>query len=451
MGSRLRADAGLSTQTATLVAVALAAVLVAAGALAAAPAAVSASDGADATASVAPSDATASAAWADTRASAASADATMSVTSAETTTPAAPADTAASAASADTTASAAWAGATTDAAGAAATRHCSEVEAPAVVATPPEDAPYRPGDTVRVYRGSELVVHSCQAQSDDEGQPATDVRLDASAHDWIEPLSASGDRMRIRITGPASSGDADEQRGTRVASLGDLAAPEPVAGPNVTIVDADVDSDLVDGRLPVRSAEEARQLETAGRAYGEHETALEARLEALGDATVSLEAGDVASGEALNATVAAHGQYRESVDELREQLDAVADSGVGSARHAAALAALAEREAATENATAERAREHDRALRDRERSLTRALRLRVLGGSLLGLLAGALLGAALPLYRGRAARRRLDRGEWTTYSRRTALLPAIAGLVLLLAGLGWLALEVGWQLLEVVT
>lgn len=413
MGSRrARADAGLSTQTATLVAVALAAVLVAAGALAAAPAAVSASGVADASTPVA---------WADAS------------------TPAASADTAASA------------DVTTDAAGAAATRHCSEVEAPAVVATPPEDAPYRPGDTVRVFRGSELVVHSCQAQSDGEGQPPTDVRLDASAHDWVEQLSASGDRMRVRITGPASSGDADEQRGTRVASLGDLAVPDPVAGPNVTIVDADVDSDLVDGRLPVRSAEEARQLEAAGRAYSEHEAALEARLEALGDATASLEAGDVASGEALNATVAAHGQYRESADELREQLYAAADSGVGSARHAAALAALAEREAATVNGTAERAREHDRALQDREQSLTRALRLRVLGGGLLGLLAGLLLGAALPLYRGRAARRRLERGEWTTFSRRTALLPAIAGLVLLLAGLGWLALEVGWQLLEVVT
>lgn len=398
MGSRRApADAGLSTQTATLVAVALAVVLVAAGALAAAPAAVSATDVTGASTSVASSDVT------------------------------------------------------TDAAGAAATQHCSEVEGPAVVATPPEDAPYRPGDTVRVYRGSELVVHSCQAESDDEGQPAPDVRLDASAHDWVEPLSASGDRMRIRITGPPPGGDADEQRETRVASLGDLAAPEPVAGPNVTIVDADVDSDLVDGRLPVRSAEEARQLEAAGRAYGEREAALEARIEALGDATASIEAGDVASGEALNATVAAHGQYRESADELREQLYAVADSGVGGASHAAALAALAEREAATENATAERAREHDRALRDRERSLTRALRLRVLGGGLLGLLAGALLGAALPLYRGRAARRRLERGEWTTYSRRTALLPAIAGLVLLLLGLGWLATEVGWQLLEVVT
>src|SRR6056297_3276965 len=63
-----------------------------------------------------------------------------------------------------------------------------------VLATPPLDDPAGPNETVSLYRGSELVVHLCQ--------PPNGTRtLEASGHDWLNVVTASDERLRVRIVG----------------------------------------------------------------------------------------------------------------------------------------------------------------------------------------------------------------------------------------------------------
>lgn len=314
-------------------------------------------------------------------------------------------------------------------ASAAVTDPCGGYENATVVAVLYGDATYGPGQTVRVYGGSELAVHGCSG-----------ARIDVEERAWLEPIATTGERARVRVVDAPPAG----------ASLGDLAGPS-VPGPNVSVLGAGVETDLVDGQLAVRSADERRQLDAAVTTFREREAALGRALDALAANATALEDGAPPNDAALEAAIAAHDAYRSSVADLRLRLYDVADSRAATGRHADALRALADREATTASDAEAQISEYDRALLERERSATRAVRLRVLGGGLAGLLLGCAIGAALPLYRGIAARRALERGEWATYSRRTAALPAILGALVLLVGLGWIALDVGWQVLEVVT
>jgi hypothetical protein len=308
---------------------------------------------------------------------------------------------------------------------------CDAYEGPetAVVVTPPADAPVGPDGTVAVYRGSELVVHLCG--------PGADARtLDASGHDWATALEEGTDQLRIRVEGPTND------------SIGDLASPS-VPGPSLTIVDRTVETVLTNRSIPVASEERRTRLRNAEAAFLEQEAALESQLDDLATSTDAVANGSTSSGDPIAETMAARRSYRNATDDLRAALFAVADGRVGGPASAAAIRGLDDRSDAMENRTRERLNEHDDALGDRQRSLTWSLRLRAIGIGLVGLVLGALVGAILPIRRGRVARRRIAAGEWTTYSRRALLLPAAIGLTLCCLGVGWLVMRVGPALVEV--
>lgn len=299
-----------------------------------------------------------------------------------------------------------------------------------VVATPPTDSPTGPNGTVSVYRGSELTVHLCQ--------PGDSVRtLDADGLSWATVLETDGDRLRIRIDGPTND------------SLGSFARGEPVSGPAVTIVDRTVESALVNGSIAVESVEQRSALRQAEATYLERERALEARLSNLSAATDAVENGSTPEGDPVEEAMTARRAHRNASQDLRAALYGVADSSVGGPRSAAAIRSLGERTEELDDRTRERLADHDAALRDRQESATWSLRLRIVGLGLLGLAVGGVAGAVLPIRRGRAARRRLAQGDWTTYSRRTILLPVAIGIVLVAIGLGWLAIEAGAAIAEV--
>lgn len=305
---------------------------------------------------------------------------------------------------------------------------CGTVEDQSVVVTPPTDAPTGPDGTVAVYRGSEIVAHLCQP---DGGT------LDADGLDWATVVEDGDERVRLRIDGPTND------------SLGTLASPEAVPGPSLTIVDRTAESTLVNGSIPVGSAEQRADLRDAEATYLEREQALGNQLESLADATATVEDGSSPDDEPIADTVVAWREYRNASETLRDELYDVADSRVGGPTSAAAIQALGGRSTGVENRTAETLADHDAALRDRQRSLTWSLRLRVVGLGLLGVIVGAAAGAVLPTRRGRAARRRLARGDWTAYSRRAALVPVAVGVLLVCVGLGLLAVAVGDVLIEV--
>jgi len=311
---------------------------------------------------------------------------------------------------------------------------CTTVEAePAVVVTPPADEPNGPGETVAVYNGSELVVHLCQ-------QAGGARTLDASGVDWATVIDSSGeDRLRIRVVAPTND------------SLGSLASPEPVPGPALSIVDHSVESALIDGAIPVASAEQATELRDALDTYRSEEAALDAQLANLSAATATVENGSTPEERVIDATMSTRESYLAAAEGLRTELYDVADSAVGGPQSAAAIQALGNRSETLERRTEDGLAAHDAALRDRQQSLTWSLRLRIVGLAVLGSLLGAAAGAVLPLRRGRAARRRLAEGEWTTYSRRALLVPVALGVCLIVLGVGWLALTVGDALLQVMT
>lgn len=299
-----------------------------------------------------------------------------------------------------------------------------------VVATPPGDDPIGPGETVPVYAGSEVVLDLCQ--------PPNGTRtLDPGQLPWATVVEASTHRVRLRVqTAPN-------------ASLGALTAGSAVPGPDLRIVGGAVESDLVAGPITVGVANRAAVLDRAETAFLERERALEDRIETLANRTAAVENGSHPNATALRRVLAADRAYANATAALQAELYAVADSPVGGAQAATALGALERRSTAAENRTRATIEDHGDALRQRERSATWALRLRVVGLGALGLVLGALAGALLPTRRGRAARRRLAVGEWTTYSRRAVLLPALVAVVLCCLGLAWLALGVGDALLEV--
>lgn len=296
--------------------------------------------------------------------------------------------------------------------------------------TPPTDAPTGPDDTVAVYRGSEIVVHLCQPDGGDR-------TLDEVGLDWATVVDDGDERLRLRIDGPTND------------SLGSLASPTAVPGPSLAIVDRTVESTLVNGSIPVGSAEQRVDLRNTEATYLERERALQSQLESLSGATATVEDGGSPGGEPIADTIAAWREYRNASETLRGELYDVADSRVGGPTSAAAIQALGERSTGVENRTAGVLADHDAALRDRQRSLTWSLRLRVVGLGLLGVVLGATAGAVLPIRRGRAARRRLARGDWTAYSRRAAFVPVAVGVLLVCVGLGLLALTVGDVLIEV--
>ena len=317
-------------------------------------------------------------------------------------------------------------------AGAAAADPCESVgNGTVVVATPPTDDPIGPAGTVSVYRGSELVVHLCQPENG-----TGTFRDDGLA--WATVLESSEDRLRIRIEGETNH------------SLGALVTPGSVPGPTIRIVDRTVETSLVNGSIPVASADQRATLRRAESRYVERERALEAQLDELANATATVDGGGAPEGDPIAETMAARRSYRNASEQLRAELYAVADSSVGGPGSAAAIRALGERSTSLENRTRQRLQAHDAALADRQRSLTWSLRLRIVGLGLLGILLGGVAGALLPIRRGRAARRRLARGEWTSYSRRTVVLPAAIGVLVLCLGVGWLAITAGEAILEVV-
>lgn len=325
-------------------------------------------------------------------------------------------------------------GATADGADASSADPCTAVATePAVVVTPPADEPTGPGDTVAVYNGSELVVHLCQ--------PANEFRtLDADDQEWATVLDSSGeDRVRIRVVAPTND------------SVGSLASPEPVPGPSLSIVDHDVESALVEGSIPVASAEQAADLRDALETYNSREAALQSQLATLASATATVENGSTPDDPVVEATMTTRMAYLAAADGLRAELYDVAASAVGGPRSAAAIQALANRSATLEGRTVDGLAAHDAALSDRQQSSTWSLRLRIVGLSVLGALIGAAAGAVVPIRRGRAARRRLAAGEWTAYSRRALLVPITVGVCLLVLALGWLALTVGGAIVEVMT
>lgn len=326
---------------------------------------------------------------------------------------------------------AATSGASTVSAPAAASEPCAAVnEEPAVVVTPPIDEPSGPGSTAAVYNGSELVVHLCQP---DGGS----LTLDGDGLAWATVLEADQERLRIRVVGPTND------------SLGTLASPESVPGPSLAVVDHTVSTELTEGSVPVGTAEQANDLRTAAEAYLTAEATLQSRLATLSNATANVENGSTPAEIPIEETTAARERYRSATGQLRAELYDVADSAVGGPRSAAAIRELENRSATLENRTEDRLETHDAALRDRQESLTWSLRLRIVGLGLLGVVVGATVGAILPTRRGRAARRRVAAGEWTSYSRRAVLVPVAVGLVLLCLGLGWLMLTADDAVIEV--
>lgn len=308
-----------------------------------------------------------------------------------------------------------------------------------VAASLPAAGTYGPGDTVAVYRGTELVVERCRG----------DGTLDASDADGLAVLSESRDRLHLRVERRVTVAGEPVDSG---AGLGALVASEPARGPNLTVVDPAAETALVDGSLAVPTAERASEVEDAEATYAERERALREQLAALEATTATVEEGERvgATDTAFDAALAAHDRYRAAYDDLRLLLYEVAASDVGTARTTATITALEGQHAELNERIEDSVGGHDAALVERDRSLTWSLRSRILGLGALGLLVGAGLGAALPFRRGRAARRKLRRGEWATYSRRLVLYPAIVGALVLLAGLCWFALRAGWYVLEVV-
>lgn len=328
-----------------------------------------------------------------------------------------------------------------DAPTAVASDPCAGVQRPAIVATLPEGGSYGPNQTLSVYRGTEVVVHACA----DGG-----VVLDASDVAGLTVRSASHDRLHLRVDGPipdrrldlgslASSGssETDSPSGTVPAAI-------------LTTAGGAVDTELVDGPLATHSPDRADEIERAEATLRDREHRVHDGLDALDTATAAVETGDRVDGSAFEVLYDAHEQYRVAVATLRELLYEVAASEAGSARTVAAIDALEAEEDALAQATTDAATDYEAAIGERDRSYTWDLRLRVLGLGLLGLLVGCALGAALPVRRGRVARRQLREGEWATYARAVVRIPVLVGAVLLLAGLGWLALRAGWVLLEVV-
>lgn len=324
-------------------------------------------------------------------------------------------------------------GASLDSASGTAADPCTSVNAePAVVVTPPIDEPTGPGGTAGVYNGSELVVHLCQP---DNGTRS----LDADGLEWATVLDDEQERLRIRVRGPTND------------SLGVLASPEPVPGPSLAIVDHAVETELAAGPIPVGGTDRASDLRGALEDYRTAESTITTRLATLRNATESVENGSIPTGSPIEATIAARADYRAASAQLRTELYEIADSPFGGPRTAAAIRELTERSATMENRTEARLESHDAALRDRQESLTWSLRLRIVGLGLLGLVLGATVGAILPIRRGRAARRRLAQGAWTTYSRRAVLVPVVIGVVLCCLAVGWLALTAPDAIVEVMT
>lgn len=307
---------------------------------------------------------------------------------------------------------------------------CAGVENDTILATPPGDEPVGPGGTVSVYAGSEVVVHRCQ-----QANGTRTFRTEGIS--WATVVHRSDRTLRLRV---ASAPD---------ESLGALAASGTVPGPELRIVGRSVQTDLVEAPIPVQSEAQASALVEAEAELLDRERTLERRLTALATATAAVENGSEPNATAVRRVLAAHQSYRNATDAVRGELYAVAESPVGGARASSAIVALEARGDEVENRTRLGLEAHGDALGDRERSATWALRLRVVGIGLLGVAIGAVFGAIVPTRRGRAARRRLAAGDWTTYSRRAAVLPAIAGIVLLVVGVGWLLSNVGGALAEV--
>jgi len=313
-------------------------------------------------------------------------------------------------------------------ASAPATGPCDAVERPAVVATTGANAPHGPGESVGVYRGSAVDLVLCE-------EPGGDRSFQDDAPDGLEFVEHSAGAVRVRID--AATND----------SLGTLVDPD-VPGPGVAVRGARVETSLLDAPLAVASAERAGDLAAAEVTYRDRAATYRDRLDSLANATAAIEAGGRPGARPLDETLAARDAYRSALSAYREELYAVAEDD-GSRDAGRALLALDARDDDLRTAAGERLAAYDAAMADRERSLTGALRLRIAGLGVVGLLVGAVAGAALPVRRGRLARRRLARGEWTTYSRRAVLVPAAVGALLLLAGAGWLLVETGTALQEV--
>lgn len=305
---------------------------------------------------------------------------------------------------------------------------CGGVERPAVVATTGPDAPAGPGDAVGAYRGTDLVLALCAESGGSHS-------FHGDAPDGLEVVEHASEAARVRVLADTN------------ASLGSLVDPEPVPGPRVALRGERVQTSLLEEPLAVGSADRAAGVVAAEATYRDRTAAYRARLDDLANATAAIEDGDGPDAETLNDTLAARAAYRSALSTYRGELYAVADDGSRDA--GAALLALESRHETLESTAADRLGAYDAALVERERSLTWALRLRVVGLGLVGLLVGAAAGATLPVRRGRRARRRLARGDWTTYSRRAALAPVAVGGALLLAGLALLLVTAGPTLLEV--
>lgn len=314
---------------------------------------------------------------------------------------------------------------------ASATDTCAAVENETiVVTTPPSEQPAGPNDTLSVYPGSEVVVHLCQPEDG-----TRTLRSDGPT--WATVVDESTHRLRLRVeTAPDGS-------------LGTLVADSAVPGPELRIAGRSVESDLIDGTIPVASEAGATALLEAEERFLERERTLEARLADLAAATNRVENGAEPNGTSIRRVAVANAAYHNATDALRSELYATAESSVGDASTSSAIVALDADATAMENRTRAGLASHGDALADRERSLTWALRLRIVGIGLLGVAIGALAGAVLPTRRGREARHRLAAGKWTTYSRRAVLLPTIVGVLLCCAGLWWLATNAGGALTEV--
>lgn len=298
----------------------------------------------------------------------------------------------------------------------------------AVVAAIEPDAAVGPNGTVAVHRGSEIDIHLCDLTGN--------YSLEPDAPEGLTALEHAPDRVTLRVD--------DRFDG----SLGSLASPDAVPGPAVDVVGHLVETDLLDAPIPMRTGERVEHLASVEAAYGENATTYGERLDELAAATAAVERGDRPGGDPVERTLAARASYRESVAALRSELGDVATDD-GGRRAGTTLLELGEREDDRRATAQRRLAAHDAALADRERSVGRALRLRIVGLGLAGLAVGAVAGAALPVRRGRRARRRAARGEWTTYTRRVVLVPAAVGLGCLLAGLAWLLVAAGPGLAEV--
>lgn len=133
-----------------------------------------------------------------------------------------------------------------------------------------------------------------------------------------------------------------------------------------------------------------------------------------------------------------------------ESLRAVNNSNATPAQKFMAYRTIESHRRAGEEQSTDAVDTYDDALNDNRATTESTVTVRFAGGLLGGLLIGAALGAIIPFREARNVEEQLKLSRNVTYNRRTALIPIVVGIVLLMAGIGLLYFIGGIDLLGVI-